>query len=92
VQAAQQAVRRRHSSQGLAQSLRVLGLAQMPDYGPALPALDLPVRLVVGALDEKFGLLAARAAARLPRAEVVRVPGVGHNVLLEAPDALCALL
>ena len=52
----------------------------------------LPVRLVVGELDPKFTALAEEAAALLPRATVVRVPGVGHNVLLEAPAALCALL
>ena len=92
VLAAQEAVRRRHSSKGLARSLRTLGLAHMPDYWPALPALTLPVRLVVGALDEKFTALADRAAEILPHAEVTRLPGVGHNVLLEAPDAVCALL
>lgn len=92
VLAAQDAVRRRHSAQGLALSLRVLGLSQMPDYTAALPALRLPVRLVVGAHDAKFLALAERAAARLPQAAVVRVPGIGHNVLLEAPDAVCALL
>lgn len=92
VLAAQDAVRRRHSPKGLALALRVLGLAQMPDYAAALPALHLPVRLVVGAHDAKFLALAERAAARLPQAAVVPVPGVGHNVLLEAPDAVCALL
>lgn len=92
VLAAQDAVRRRHSATGLALALRVLGLAQMPDYAAALPALRLPVRLVVGAHDPKFLALAERVAARLPQAAVVRVPSVGHNVLLEAPDAVCALL
>lgn len=90
--AAQDAVRRRHSSQGLAQALRVLGLGRMPDYWPELAALQLPVQLVVGALDAKFVALAERAAARLPTADLVRVPEVGHNLLLEAPDAVCALL
>ncbi len=92
VLAAQEAVRQRHHAGGLARSLRVLGLSQMPDYTAALPTLRLPVRLVVGELDPKFTALAEEAAALLPRATVVRVPGVGHNVLLEAPAALCALL
>lgn len=92
VRAAQEAVRQRHSAQGLARSLRVLGLAQMPDYTAELPTLQLPVRLVVGELDAKFTALADHAAARLPHASVVRIPGVGHNVVMEAPDAICALL
>jgi 2-succinyl-6-hydroxy-2,4-cyclohexadiene-1-carboxylate synthase len=90
--AAQDAVRRRHSARGLAWALRSLGLAQMPDYWPALGRIPLPVRLVVGALDEKFVALGERATRLLPRAQLVRVPDVGHNVLLEAPDALAALL
>lgn len=92
VRAAQDAVRRRHSEKGLARALRELGLGRMPDYWPALPELGLPVRLVVGALDAKFAALADRAATLLPAAAVVRVPGVGHNLLLEAPEALSALL
>ncbi len=92
VLAAQETVRRRHSPKGLARSLQTLGLAHMPDYWPELAKIAVPVRLVVGALDEKFTALADRAAPLLPNATVVRLPGVGHNVLLEAPDAVCALL
>ena len=33
-----------------------------------------------------------KTLALLPQAAVLPVPGVGHNVLLEAPDAVCALL
>lgn len=92
VRRSQDAVRRRHHSHGLARALRELGLGRMPDYWPALPALRLPVQLVVGALDAKFDALADRAAALLPDAAVVRVPGVGHNLLLEAPEMVCTLL
>lgn len=90
--AAQDAVRRRHDSQGLAQALRVLGLGRMPDYWPELAGLRLPVQLGVGALDAKFAALADRAGAMLPDAQVVRIAGAGHNLLLEAPEAVCALL
>ena len=90
--AAQDAVRWRHDSRGLAQALRVLGLGRMPDYWPELGRLQLPVQLGVGALDAKFAALADRAQALLPDAEVVRIAGVGHNLLLEAPEAVCALL
>lgn len=90
--AAQDAVRRRHDSQGLAQALRVLGLGRMPDYWPELARLQLPVQLAVGALDAKFAALADRAKAVLPDGQVVRIAGAGHNLLLEAPEAVCALL
>src|SRR5262249_5786835 len=54
VQARVAARRRAHDAAGLARALRTLGLAQMPDYAPALGALDLPVHLVVGEEDRKF--------------------------------------
>ena len=81
----QRRVRAAHRAAGLARSLRVLGLGQMPDYRGVLRMLALPVRLVVGALDAKFGALARGLAASASRAQLEVVPGVGHNVLLEAP-------
>jgi pimeloyl-ACP methyl ester carboxylesterase len=52
----------------------------------------MPVTLAVGERDEKFQGIAAEMAVRVPRAPVVIVPGVGHAVHLEAPDAIAALL
>jgi 2-succinyl-6-hydroxy-2,4-cyclohexadiene-1-carboxylate synthase len=77
---------------GLALSLRVVGLAAMPDYWPALPGLDLPVDLVAGELDAKFRQLAERARARLPDAHLSVVPGCGHNVPLESPAAVAQIV
>lgn len=92
IRAAQRAARLRHDPQELARSLRVLGLGRMPDLWPELPALDLPVRLVAGERDEKFCAIAYRMAEHLPRATVEIVAGAGHNVGLERPDALAAIL
>jgi pimeloyl-ACP methyl ester carboxylesterase len=63
----------------------VLGLAEMPSYWERLPSIETPVTLVVGALDAKLVPIARAMYATLPRATLVEAPGVGHNVLLEAP-------
>lgn len=75
----QRALRRTHTAAGLASALRVLGLAEMPPR----PAPRVPVRLVVGGLDDRH-----RAIAEGLDHPLTVVPGAGHNVVLEAPDAL----
>lgn len=81
-----------HTSAGLAASLRLHGLGRMPDFSAALPDLDVPCTLVTGELDAKFTALAARQAQAIPGARHVIVPGAGHNVLLERPDAVARAL
>lgn len=90
--AAQRARRLAHDAEGLARCLEVLGLGAMPDWWPALPGIRVPVRVVAGERDERFAPLGARAAALLPSGELTIVPGVGHNVVLEAPGAVSQLL
>ena len=89
---AQRALRTSHTPEGLAWALRYLGLGAQPSYWDALLDLDLPVDLVVGAQDPKFDAITARMATRLPRARVFRIAGAGHNVVLEAPEAINDLL
>ena len=95
-QALQQRVRAGHDPEALARSLEHMGLGVMPAYGPRLAALDVPVTWIAGALDEKFASLARAAVDRLARAgravRLVLVPDSGHNVPLEQPAALAALL
>jgi 2-succinyl-6-hydroxy-2,4-cyclohexadiene-1-carboxylate synthase len=81
-------IRRTHHAAGLAASLRVLGTGAMPNLWDALPTVAQPVALVAGAEDTKFRALAEKMLAALPEAELAIVPGCGHNVLLERPDAL----
>ena len=90
--AAQRALRLAHDAAALAAAMETLGLAAMPDYAPRLAELAAPTTLVVGGLDAKFRALAAAAAPSLRRGRFVVVPGVGHNVVLEAPASLAALL
>jgi 2-succinyl-6-hydroxy-2,4-cyclohexadiene-1-carboxylate synthase len=92
VTAAQRAQRLAHDAEGLARSLEVLGLGAMPDWWPALPGIRVAVSVVVGECDTRFAPLAARAVGLLPAGELVVVPGVGHNVVLEAPGAVSQLL
>jgi 2-succinyl-6-hydroxy-2,4-cyclohexadiene-1-carboxylate synthase len=88
----QRRIREGHDPAGLARSLRVVGLGAMPDYGPELDRLELPIRLVVGERDTKFRALAGAMAERLPRSRTIVVPDAGHNVVLEDPIATAALL
>lgn len=92
VQEAQRRLRRQHNPRGLARSLRVLGLAEMPNYRLALPRLEVPIRLLVGELDAKFQALAQVMEQRLPEAVVEVVLGVGHNVVLESPEAVARVI
>lgn len=86
------AMRLKHDPEGLAQSLRVMGLGRMPPQGPALPTLELPIDLVVGAEDVRFRGIALRMAEELPRCRIHVVPHTGHDVPLEAPAALARIV
>lgn len=83
--AAQQALRESHSAEGLAACLDRLGLAQMPNCWPRLKQIRCPVQAISGASDRKFDDLAQQLVQSLPTARHRRLPGVGHNPLLEAP-------
>ena len=85
--ATQRTQRLDHTSAGLSWAMRPLGLGRMPCYREALLSTSVPVALVAGERDLKCCALARELGLRL---EVV--PGVGHNVVLEAPQAVRALL
>jgi len=82
---------RRPAAEHAAQ-LRGLGTGAMPPLWGRLAELSLPVVLVVGERDAKFRGIADRMAGRLPDARVVLVPGAGHAVHLEAPEAVAAAI
>jgi 2-succinyl-6-hydroxy-2,4-cyclohexadiene-1-carboxylate synthase len=90
--ARQRALRGSQDARELARSLRVLGLAEMPDYGPALHAVTIPLTLVVGTQDAKFLALAQRITRQVSSLRLEVVAGAGHNVVLEAPERLAELL
>ena len=86
----QRSVRLAHDAEGLARSLEVLGLAQMPDYSEMMGTLDVPITLLAGALDAKFSGIAHTLAEGHAHIDAQIVDGVGHNLLLEAPAAVAA--
>ncbi|MBX6341499.1 MAG: 2-succinyl-6-hydroxy-2,4-cyclohexadiene-1-carboxylate synthase, partial [Thermomicrobiaceae bacterium] len=87
VRARLRAQRLAHRPDGLAGSLRGLGAGEMAPVHDRLGALGMPALLVAGALDEKYRALAEWMAIAMPRARVAVVPGAGHAVHLERPEA-----
>ncbi|MFW6051623.1 MAG: alpha/beta fold hydrolase [Myxococcota bacterium] len=93
VRQGQRAIRMAHDPRGLARALRVVGLGRMPVLWDRLARVRVPARLVAGSLDAKFGALADRLAeAWGGPAEVARIEGAGHNVVLERPADVAALV
>jgi 2-succinyl-6-hydroxy-2,4-cyclohexadiene-1-carboxylate synthase len=90
--AAQSAIRRTHDAEQLARALETFGLGAMPDLFPRVASIGVPVTLVAGGDDAKFAALARRVLPALALGNLVTLDGVGHNPLLERPDAVAALL
>jgi 2-succinyl-6-hydroxy-2,4-cyclohexadiene-1-carboxylate synthase len=84
---AQRARRLRGTADGLAGSLRGLGQGAQEFLGASLGAITRPALLLAGALDVKYAGIARGMAASIPDAELVAVPGAGHNIHLEQPGA-----
>jgi 2-succinyl-6-hydroxy-2,4-cyclohexadiene-1-carboxylate synthase len=92
-QKAQDSLRARRleaGAEGLAGSLRGLGLGSQPNFWPHLPAMRLPTLLLTGAKDTKFTEVAVRMAAELPTAWRRTFHDVGHVPHLEAPEEYAA--
>ena len=78
--------------QGLAAALRGLGTGALPSLWDRLTRLQMPVALLAGERDAKFTALAHEMARCIPRASVTIVPGAGHAVHLERPQAVIEAL
>lgn len=84
--------RNSHDPHTLAAALAALSKGRMPSYWPRLGELTVPTTLIVGEHDPKFVAEAHAMAARIADAKVIVIEGAGHDVVLEQPDALSALL
>lgn len=73
---------------GLAASLRGAGTGKMGNLWGSLGVLTMPTLVLVGERDAKFRAIGERLADALPDAEFVVVPGAGHQLPLEAPEAV----
>lgn len=88
----QRMLRLSHEAEGLAHALEMLGLAEMPNYGPAIDRIDVPIVAMAGSRDSKFSQLARAMAREHARVQERIIDGAGHNLLLEAPGAVAAAL
>lgn len=86
----QRQIRLSHDAEGLAVCLEIVGLGQMPSYGAALSMLDIPITLMAGARDTKFATIVRRLSSETHLPQIV--DGVGHNVVLEAPEVVAMAL
>ncbi|NBC12016.1 MAG: alpha/beta fold hydrolase [Gammaproteobacteria bacterium] len=85
------AQRRRRLAQrpdGLAASLACFGLARMPDTWGALARWPGQLTWLAGASDDKFVAIGKRVARERAATDLRLVPDAGHNLLLEAPEAV----
>ena len=83
---------RRNDPRALAEVLRGLGAGVMEPLWDRLGELTMPAVVVVGERDAKFRALGERLVATLPAARLAVVPGAGHAVHQEAPDAIARTL
>jgi 2-succinyl-6-hydroxy-2,4-cyclohexadiene-1-carboxylate synthase len=82
----------RNDPRALAAVLRGLGTGSMAPLWERLGELTMPATVLAGERDAKYVALAERLASALPRGELVVVPGAGHGVPREAPEAVAAAL
>lgn len=92
VRRADRSVRTENTTAGLASALRGLGQGSQPFVGDRLGELEMPVLTISGERDEKYERLAAAIAASVPDGRHVSIPDAGHNVVLEAPEEMAAVI
>jgi 2-succinyl-6-hydroxy-2,4-cyclohexadiene-1-carboxylate synthase len=82
-----------NSADGLAAALRLLGTGAQEPLWDRLGELRMPVLLLSGDLDRKFGDIGRRMATLIgPNARQVGVADAGHAVHLEQPERTAALV
>jgi 2-succinyl-6-hydroxy-2,4-cyclohexadiene-1-carboxylate synthase len=72
----------------LTHQLQVLGQGTQPSNWERLAELQMPVLLIVGALDTRYVGIAEQMAAVIPAAYLEVIAGAGHACHLEQPDAV----
>ena len=85
-------VRLRNDPVELARSLRGMGTGVQPSLWEELAGLQVPMLAVAGEFDEKFVGISHQMAALGPLVRTAIVPGAGHSVHAEAPEAYARLL
>jgi len=78
----------RNDPAALAAVLRGMGTGVMAPLWDRLGELSMPATVVAGERDERYTALGRRLAAGLSGARLVIVPGAGHGLPREAPQAV----
>jgi pimeloyl-ACP methyl ester carboxylesterase len=83
----------RNDPAALAAALRGIGAGAMdPLWGRLSELAGIPVTIVAGERDGRYVALGRRLADALPGARMVLVPGAGHGLPREAPQAVAAAI
>jgi 2-succinyl-6-hydroxy-2,4-cyclohexadiene-1-carboxylate synthase len=83
----------RNDPKALAVVLRGLGAGAMEPLWDRLPELDgMPVTIIVGERDGRYAATGRRIAETLPGTRLLLVPGAGHGLPREAPQAVAAAI
>jgi 2-succinyl-6-hydroxy-2,4-cyclohexadiene-1-carboxylate synthase len=82
--------RLRNDPHSLAAALRGLGTGSQPSYWDALSRSSTPTLLLVGEADDHYVGIGRRMRELMGAARLVVVPGAGHTVHLERPEAWVA--
>jgi 2-succinyl-6-hydroxy-2,4-cyclohexadiene-1-carboxylate synthase len=76
----------------LAATLRALSPGRMAPLWDRLSKLTVPTTVIAGERDARYCEIARRMAGALPDARLLIVPGAGHRVAIEAPEAVAAVI
>jgi 2-succinyl-6-hydroxy-2,4-cyclohexadiene-1-carboxylate synthase len=84
--------RSQNRPQELAQVLRKLGTGSQSSLWEELSHIQLPIHLIVGALDSKFISINQKILSHCQNATLSVVPDCGHAVHFEQPQVFAELL
>jgi 2-succinyl-6-hydroxy-2,4-cyclohexadiene-1-carboxylate synthase len=83
----------RNDPEALAAVLRGIGAGVMDPLWDRLGELgDMPVTIIAGERDGRYAAIGRRLATALPDARLLIVPGAGHGLPREAPQAVAAAI
>jgi 2-succinyl-6-hydroxy-2,4-cyclohexadiene-1-carboxylate synthase len=85
---------RRHQNDRheLARSLLNMGTGSQPSLWSELPQAKIPLHLIVGTADSKFCAINQKMHHLSPTARLHAIPNIGHNLHIEAPDAIVRII
>jgi len=86
------AVRSVNTATGLASALRGIGQGAQPYIGNRIADLAVPLLTISGSADAAYTRLGREMADAAAVGSHMSIDGAGHNVILDAPEALVAAL